>query len=72
MTDIQRVKVRQTFEKLVNNDLCLKGWHFTSWIAFDSLEQIFFIEPHNDVQILMISLLSNVVSKNFTNKLIFH
>lgn len=60
MTNAQRMKIRQSFEKLIDNDLGLKPRHLSHWVTFNSLVHILFIVSHQNVEILVFSLLGYV------------
>jgi len=71
VADVKGMKIGETFEKLINYDFGVKIGHFTNRIAFYSLKQVLLIESHYNVEIFMISLLSDVTSQNFTNEIVF-
>ena len=64
------MKIRQAFKKLINNNFFLKIWHFTNRITFDPLIQIFFIEAHTDIKIVVFTFTGHIGSVNFTDKVI--
>jgi hypothetical protein len=68
----ERMQVGESFEELVHDYFGLEVRHAANGVAFDPLEEVLLVVPHDDVEVLVVPLLRDVAAKNLADELVLY